>query len=95
MYRHYNVFKTDSEFTAMYRYLKGHSTVDINLRFALYVLCKIPFHLPCTRCVDTWRTYVQCMLILQAKSKELELLCSLKNVEFDPIEQEQSVGKLM
>ena len=35
------------------------------------------------------------MLILQAKSKELELLCSLKNVEFDPIEQEQSVGKLM
>ena len=33
--------------------------------------------------------------LLQAKSKELELLCSLKNVEFDPIEQEQSVGKLM
>ena len=32
---------------------------------------------------------------LQAKSKELELLCSLKNVEFDPIEQEKSVGKLM
>lgn len=33
--------------------------------------------------------------VSQAKSKELELLCSLKNVEFDPIEQEKSVGKLM
>ena len=36
-----------------------------------------------------------CFHPLQAKSKELELLCSLKNVEFDPIEQEKSVGKLM
>ena len=35
------------------------------------------------------------VFLLQAKSKELELMCSLKNVEFDPIEQEQSVGKLM
>ena len=34
-------------------------------------------------------------LPLQAKAKELELLCSLKNVELDPMEQEQAVGKLM
>ncbi|XP_068681108.1 probable E3 ubiquitin-protein ligase HECTD4 isoform X3 [Montipora foliosa] len=31
----------------------------------------------------------------EAKSKELELLCSLKKVNFDPIEQERSVGKLI
>ncbi|PFX24720.1 putative E3 ubiquitin-protein ligase HECTD4 [Stylophora pistillata] len=35
------------------------------------------------------------IFVSQAKSKELELLCSLKNVEFDPIEQEKSVGKLI
>ena len=38
---------------------------------------------------------ILCFIPLQAKIKELELLCSLKNVEFDPIEQEKSVGKLM
>jgi hypothetical protein len=35
------------------------------------------------------------VVIFQDKAKELELLCNLKRVPFDPLDHEKSVGKLM
>ena len=34
-------------------------------------------------------------MIFQDKAKELELLCNLKAIQFDPLDHEKSVGKLM
>ena len=69
----------------------------------LFVLFAVPCRaVPC-RAVPCRAVPRCCVLLLlstlylplQAKAKELELLCSLKNVELDPMEQEQAVGKLM
>jgi hypothetical protein len=35
------------------------------------------------------------VVIFQDKAKELELLCNLKRILFDPLDHEKSVGKLM
>ena len=41
------------------------------------------------------KLFVFLVFPLQDKAKELELLCNLKTLTFDPLDHEKTVGKLM